>query len=135
MVAANDCCFGYIGVVDGGILNINGANPFATGFNNIFGAIGDLQETLGCYCCYVTGLKPAFFIDRAVFIAGNIGQSVVAARDPWTSYLQCAEGIAIPRQCFIFFIHDFHFYAEDPTTLQALQVRNLFSGEVFHAGL
>ena len=47
MVAANDGCFGYIWMIDRGILNIDRANPFAAGFDDILGTIDELDEALG----------------------------------------------------------------------------------------
>ena len=116
---ADDGRLGNGRVADCGVLKVNGADPFASGLDDIFRAVGDLHVAIGVDVGDIAGGKPvlsgSIFAQRIAAFALEI-----AVADPGTAYQQVAEGFSVPGQILARVVHDFHIDPENRATLLAL---------------
>src|SRR5687767_7956801 len=101
-------------VLDGDVLQVDGADPFAARLDHVLGAVGDLHVAVGVDGGHVAGREPALAQHLAAFALE------VAAGDPRPAHHQVAEALAVPRQLAALFVDDLHLDAEDAAALLRL---------------
>src|ERR687888_200416 len=117
---ADDRRFGNRGMRYGNVFQIDGADPFAARFDDIFGAVGDLDVAVGIDGADVPRGEPAV-LQRIAALALE-----VALDHPGPAHLQVAERFAVPRQLASVLIDDAHVDTEQHPTLLVLQLGALF---------
>src|SRR5215471_6702157 len=90
----NDRSFGYRRMSDQGILDINGADPLATRFDQILQTIRDPDVAIWINRYDVAGAEPSVVGPPGAFF----GQFVIAVDYVWTADLKFAWGGSIPRR-------------------------------------
>src|SRR5712664_446389 len=75
------------------VFEVDGADPFAAGFHEIFGTVNDFDEAFVVHGGDVAGFEPAVFGPAM----GLIWRIVVAGGDPRTAHFKFAGGFAIAR--------------------------------------
>src|SRR5260370_35419407 len=76
-----------------GVFEVEGADPFAAGFNEIFCAVDDFDEAFVVHGGDIAGLEPAV-LGPAM---GLIGSIVVAGGDPRAAHFELAGSFAAAR--------------------------------------
>src|SRR5208283_5091126 len=94
---------GDVGVGHRDILQRYRADPFATGFDNVFGTIGDFHHAVEVDGGDVAGGEPAIRVERAAGLVTIIGVAY-----PRAAHFQVAERDAIPGQFLAVAVDDFH---------------------------
>src|SRR5258708_14612110 len=116
MLDADDSGRRHARVRYGGIFQIDRADPFTTGLDQILGAIAYLQDAVRIDGCDIAGGKPP--------IAQRRGSAfVIAADDPLTAHHQFSLRGAVSRQCRAVLADDLDVDAEDG--LAAIGTRRL----------
>ena len=64
MGGGDDRAFGDLRMGHGGVFQINGTDPLATGFHQILGPVDDHQKAVGADRGDVTGAEPPLVINR-----------------------------------------------------------------------
>jgi len=77
---------------DGDIFKFNRRNPFATGFDDVLGAVADDHIAIRINRRHITAIKPA------VVSQGGLINAEIGFNDPVTANLQIALGFTIFRQ-------------------------------------
>src|ERR1700682_935950 len=90
--------FLYRGMTHQSVFQVDGADPFAAGFHEIFGAVDDFDEAFVVHGGHVTSfeptvLGPAMGLFRSVVIAGG---------GPRAAHFEFAGGFAIARSFHVF---------------------------------
>ena len=105
MMNANHCCFGNFWVAHDQVFEVNTGDPLTTAFDQVLGAVHDLDEAFGVDGGDVARSKPAVieglsgFLWRALIV-------VVTGRDPGTTHLQFAHRRAIPGDLLMIVAED-----------------------------
>ena len=115
MVDADDGGLGHIRVAHGGVLQVDGTDPFTAGLDDVLGAVGDGHEAVFVQGRDVARVEPVAIVQNAPALALE-----VAAGDPVTAGQQVAEGHAVARQFVGFVVGDLQFHAIDHATLLGL---------------
>src|ERR1700676_2579871 len=95
---ANDGGFLYGGMTHEGVFEVDGADPFAAGLYEIFGAVDDFDDSFAVQSGNVTGFEPAV---RGPAM-GLVGRIVVAGSDPWAAHFELAGGFPVARGFNVF---------------------------------
>ena len=111
---ANDGGLDDVGVRNRDVLEVDGADPFAAGLDDVLGAIGNLHVAVGVDGRDVTGREPAV-LQRIAALALE-----VRIGGPWPLHQQVAKGLAVIGQGLAIGIDDLHVDTEDHTTLLGL---------------
>lgn len=74
-----------------GVFNVNGADPFAAGFNEVFGAVNNFDEAFVVNGGDVAGFEPAIFGPAM----GLVGGIVIAGSNPRAANFEFAGGYAV----------------------------------------
>ena len=82
------------------ILQVDGADPFAAGFDDVLRAVDDPHVTVGVERGDIAGGKPAAGAQNFRAVAK------IRAADPVAAHLQLSEGVAIARQFVILVVGD-----------------------------
>src|SRR5580693_5277237 len=85
--------FFYGGMAHQRVFEIDGTNPFATGFYKVLRAIDDLDEAFVVHVGYVAGPEPPVG-GPAMRLVGRI---VVTPGDPWAAHFEFARSFAVAR--------------------------------------
>jgi hypothetical protein len=99
------------GMSDCNILEVNTANPFATGLDHILAAVSDLQIAIRIDHGHIAGREPAVFQHIAALLLE------IAINNPWSFDQQVTVGLAIPGQLCAPIINDFHVHAKNRAPL------------------
>src|SRR5207248_4170734 len=75
------------------VLEINRADPFAAGLDQILGAVGDAHVAVGIDAADVAGAQPAIVAEAA-----GIVDAVVAGGDERPAHLDLTHLVAVPRR-------------------------------------
>src|SRR5688500_9926832 len=116
-------------VLDGDVLQVDGADPFAARLDHVLGAVGDLHVAVGVDGGDVAGREPALAQHLAALALE------VAAGDPRAAHHQVAEALAVPGQLAAFLVDDLHVDAEDAAALLRLDGELRFLVELRLLGL
>src|SRR5882757_9131787 len=87
-------CFFYGGVAHQGVFGIDGGDPFAAGFYEIFGAVDNFDEALIVDRGNVAGFEPTVCGPAM----GLVGRIVITGSDPRAADLEFAGCFAVPRR-------------------------------------
>src|SRR5690606_19549440 len=88
-----------------GVLDIDRADPLATGLDHILGAVGDAHEAKLTEGSDVAGVEPAIGVQRTGFTAE------IALDGPGAPYHQGAGALAVSRQALAMLVHHLQFDA------------------------
>ena len=135
MITANDGGFRNIFVIHSRILDLNRADPFASGLNHILGSVGYFQEAVRTDAGNITRIEPAVLINGASLVTRHIGEPVVAFGHPGASDFQCAGRFPIPGKFPAAVIKNAHLNSEYSTTLQKLHFCQLLFAVILHTFL
>ena len=111
VAGGDDGGFGDVGVADSDVLELDGADPLAAGFDDVLGAVGDLHRAAGVDGGDVAGGEPAV----RVAVVGVCAH--VAAGDPGAADGEVAEGGAVPGEFVALVVGDAHVDAGDGPAL------------------
>ena len=67
MMDADGGGFGDAGKADRGVFQLDRADPFATGFDHVLGAVGQLQRAIGMEHGDIAGIEPVVGVGRRLF--------------------------------------------------------------------
>src|SRR5262249_17782613 len=85
-------CFLHGGMSSESTLQVYRADPFASGLNQVLGAIGNLQEAVAINRDYVAGTQPAISSPAIL----RLGHVVIACCHPRAPHLEFAHGFSVP---------------------------------------
>src|SRR5467141_4466386 len=92
------CGFFHGGVAHQGVFEVDGADPFAAGFYEIFGAVDNFDEALIVDGGNVAGFEPTVCGPAM----GLVGRIVVTGSDPRAAHFKFAGSFAVARGFHIF---------------------------------
>ena len=101
----------HLRVGHGDVLNVDRADPFTAGFDDVFAAVGDLHEAVGVDGGHVAGGEPAVDQGAGAFLA------VILAQHPRPFDQQVACGDTVPGQILALGANDFHVNAVNAAPL------------------
>src|ERR1700681_1666211 len=90
--------FFYGGMTHQGVFEVYGADPFAAGFHQIFGAVDNFDEAFVVHGGDVAGLEPAVLGPAT----GLVGSVVIAAGDPRAAHFELAGSFAVAGSFDVF---------------------------------
>src|ERR1700730_2823458 len=105
MFNAYDGRWGYRRMTYDDVFEVDRADPFAAGLDEILGTISDLHGAFGIDGGDIAGGKPAIRQRREI-------APVVSAHDPLPAHHELALRFAVARQWSAVFVDDFDFHPE-----------------------
>ncbi len=111
----------------GQVFQINGADPLAAGFDQVLGAVDDVQYAVRRQLRHVAGGEPAVLVER---LGARLVVVEVGADHRGALHQQFAHGFTVLGHFVAVVVDQLHAYAEQLPALGGFQFNALFQGQV-----
>ncbi|MNP22650.1 hypothetical protein D3C76_1153310 [compost metagenome] len=112
-------------VGNGGVLQVDGADPLTAGLDYILAAVSDLQIAIGVDAGHIACFEPATLIHHLTALALEVARS-----DPGPTHLEMAGAPAVTRQHLPLLVDHLHFNTVNRTPGLGTHVNLLFQRQL-----